>query len=109
MTISASLSTVSSAQLTTRIPLFSTELVDVWRTIIHPHQPLSMHRHAHSRIVIPLSDTRLTVFHDNGAQEDVLWVKGQAYLLPADPPDELHGDVNEQEQPAEVIVVQFKQ
>ena len=36
------------------------------------------------------------------------WETGSAYWLEADPPGELHGDVNEGPEPIEVIVVQLK-
>lgn len=100
---------LSSPPLTTRVPQLSTELVDVWRTIIHPNQPLKMHRHAFSRLIIPLMDATLLVRSEAGKEHTLNWKKGNAYYLDADPIDELHIDINMNGYPVEVMVVQFKE
>jgi hypothetical protein len=38
----------------------------------------------------------------------VTWERGHAYWLPADPPGEKHGDLNEGTEPIEVMVVELK-
>jgi hypothetical protein len=38
----------------------------------------------------------------------VVWETGKAFWLTADPPGELHGDVNEGNSPLEVMVVEIK-
>jgi len=36
------------------------------------------------------------------------WESGKAYWLPADPPAQMHADVNRSERPIEVIVVELQ-
>lgn len=95
-------------QTTQRIPQFENEHVEVWKSIIMPHQPLTMHRHDNPRAIIALKGGTLTVTSDTGESHDMTWETGSAYWLDADPPGELHGDVNEGSEPVEVIVVQLK-
>ena len=40
---------------TRRIPQFENDDVRVWKSIITPRQPLSMHRHDHPRAIIALA------------------------------------------------------
>ena len=95
-------------QVTQRVPQFENEHVEVWKSIIMPNQPLSMHRHDNPRAIIALRGGTLTVTSDAGARKDMTWETGSAYWLEADPPGEMHGDVNEGTEPVEVIVVQLK-
>lgn len=95
-------------QVTQRIPQFENEHVEVWKSIIMPNQPLTMHRHDNPRAIIALRGGTLTVTNDAGESHDMTWETGSAYWLEADPPGELHGDVNEGTEPVEVIVVQLK-
>jgi len=96
-------------ELTTgRTPQFENEYVEVWKSVIVPNQPLEMHRHDNPRAIIALRGGTLTVVYDTGEQRDMTWETGSAYWLDADPPGELHGDVNEGPEPVEVIVVQLK-
>jgi quercetin dioxygenase-like cupin family protein len=105
---------VSTAQATSmeeetrRVPQFENEHVLVWNSIIVPNQPLEMHRHDNPRAIIALKGGTLTVTSDAGDMHDMTWETGSAYWLEADPPGELHGDVNEGDEPIEVIVVQMK-
>lgn len=96
-------------QETRRVPQFENEHVEVWKSIIVPNQPLEMHRHDNPRAIIALRGGTLTVTTDAGESHDMTWETGSAYWLDADPPGELHGDVNEGDEPIEVIVVQLKQ
>ena len=93
---------------TRRIPQFENEHVKVWKSIILPNQPLSMHRHEHSRALIALTDGDLDIVQDSGARETVHWEAGTAYWLTHDEPGTLHADVNNSGAPIEVIVVELK-
>lgn len=95
-------------QVTRRVPQFENDDVEVWKSIILPHQPLTMHRHDNPRVIVALKGGTLTVTSDTGEQHDMTWETGSAYWLTADPPGEMHGDVNEGDEPVEVIVVQLK-
>jgi quercetin dioxygenase-like cupin family protein len=98
----------SQEEITRRVPQFENELVEVWKSIILPNQPLTMHRHDHPRAIIALKGGTLTVTSDAGESHEMTWETGSAYWLEADPPGEMHGDVNEGPEPVEVIVVQLK-
>lgn len=93
---------------TRRVPQLENEHVEVWKSIIVPNQALEMHRHDNPRAIIALKGGTLTVTNDAGESHDMTWETGSAYWLEADPPGELHGDVNEGPEPIEVIVVQLK-
>lgn len=95
-------------ETTRRVPQFENEHVEVWKSVIVPNQPLEMHRHDNPRAIIALKGGTLTVTNDAGESHDMTWESGSAYWLDADPPGELHGDVNEGPEPIEVIVVQLK-
>ena len=95
-------------QTTGRTPQFENEYVEVWKSVIVPNQPLEMHRHDNPRAIIALKGGTLTVVNDAGERRDMTWETGSAYWLEADPPGELHGDVNPGPEPVEVIVVQLK-
>ncbi|MCY4398386.1 MAG: hypothetical protein OXE96_03445 [Gemmatimonadetes bacterium] len=95
-------------QTTGRTPQFENEHVEVWKSVIVPNQPLEMHRHDNPRAIIALKGGTLTVVNDAGDRREMTWETGSAYWLDADPPGELHGDVNEGTEPVEVIVVQLK-
>ena len=95
---------------TRREPQFENEHVKVWKSIIQPRQPLTLHRHEHGRALIALVGGRLTVVDQNGKTIDTYtWESGKAYWLGVDPPGQLHADVNNTEQAIEVIVVELKQ
>jgi quercetin dioxygenase-like cupin family protein len=98
----------ASQQTTQRIPQLENEHVEVWKSVIVPNQPLTMHRHDNPRAIIALRGGTLTVTTDAGESYDMTWETGSAYWLDADPPGVLHGDVNEGSEPVEVIVVQLK-
>ena len=98
----------AKAATTGRTPQFENEYVQVWKSVIAPNQPLEMHRHDNPRAIIALKGGTLTVVSDAGERRDMTWETGRAYWLDADPPGELHGDVNQGPEPVEVIVVQLK-
>lgn len=93
---------------TRRVPQFENEHVKAWKSIILPNQPLSMHRHDHPRAIIALKGGTLKVVTKSGESHEMTWETGEAYWLTADPPGELHGDVNEGSEPVEVIVIELK-
>jgi quercetin dioxygenase-like cupin family protein len=94
--------------VTRRVPQFENEHVRVWKSIIQPRQPLSMHRHDHPRALIALAGGELRIVKDSGASQTVNWETGKAYWLTSDPPNELHADVNDGDRAIEVIVVELQ-
>lgn len=94
-------------QRTRRIPQFENEHLRVWKTIILPDQPLSMHRHENGRAIVALKGGTLHVVTEAGEEKAMEWESGNAYWLDADPPGELHGDVNRGDEPIEVIVLEL--
>ena len=95
-------------EVTRRIPQLENDHVEVWKSIILPNQPLSMHRHDNPRAIIALRGGTLTVVNEAGDSKELTWETGSAYWLDVDPPGELHADVNQGSEPVEVIVVQLK-
>lgn len=100
---------LSGQQMTTRrIPQFENDSVRVWKSIILPKQPLSMHRHENGRTIVALVGGSLRIVKESGESRVVTWETGKAYWLDADPPGELHADVNDTDSVIEVIVVEMK-
>ncbi|MGH9319721.1 MAG: hypothetical protein ACRD3V_07500 [Vicinamibacteria bacterium] len=96
-------------QQSRREPQFENEHVKVWKSIILPNQPLRLHRHDHGRALIALKGGTLKVVDEAGKTVDTYeWEDGKAYWLDADPPEELHGDLNEGPETVEVIVVELQ-
>ncbi len=96
-------------QKSRREPQFENEQVKVWKSIILPNQPLSLHRHEHGRALIALKGGTLRVVDEAGKTIDTyVWEDGKAYWLDKDPPGKLHGDVNEGPGTVEVIVVELQ-
>ena len=93
---------------TQRIPQFENDEVRVWKSIIMPNQPLTMHRHENPRALIALTDATLDIVQDSGERETVHWEAGKAYWLTADPPGKMHADENRSGVPIEVIVVELQ-
>jgi quercetin dioxygenase-like cupin family protein len=93
---------------TVRTPQFENDSVRVWKTSIAPGQPLTMHRHESGRVIVALTGGTLRIVKESGDSRTVTWETGKAYWLPADPPGEKHGDVNEGKEPIEVMVVELK-
>jgi beta-alanine degradation protein BauB len=99
----------TAASGTRREPQFENADVRVWKSIIMPNQPLSLHRHEKGRALIALKGGQLHVVDkDRKPIHTYNWESGKAYWLDADPPGEQHGDLNEGSQPIEVIVVEMK-
>lgn len=93
---------------TQRFPQFENEDVKVWRSVILPNQPLTMHRHDHPRVIVALKGGTVEIVDDGGARERHVWETGKAYWLPANPPNSRHADLNAGDQPVEVIVVELE-
>lgn len=92
-----------------REPQFDNSEVQVWKSIVMPKQPLSLHRHDHGRALISLNGGTLNVVDGNGKVMDVYKLEaGKAMWLEADKAGTQHADVNPGTQPVEVIVVQLK-
>ncbi|MEB3703084.1 Cupin domain-containing protein [Candidatus Bealeia paramacronuclearis] len=87
---------------------FENEKVKVWKTIIMPNQPLKMHRHEQPRVVVGLKGGTLKKIEEGGRTSDLTFETSKAYWLEADPQGELHGDINESNEPIEVMVIEFK-
>ena len=74
-----------------------------------PNQPLTLHRHDHGRALIALVGGTLKVEDKDGKVLSTYdWKSGKAYWLDADPPGQMHADVNDTGKPIEVIVVELK-
>ena len=94
---------------TRREPQFENDQVRVWKSLIQPKQPLSLHRHDHGRALISLNGGKLDVVDSTGKIVHTYnWEAGKAYWLDADAPGTTHADVNNTAQPIEVIVVELK-
>jgi quercetin dioxygenase-like cupin family protein len=94
--------------VTQRFPQFENDSVAVWRTVIAPNQPLSMHRHDHGRVIVAMKGGTLKIVPENGEPHTVTWETGKAYWLSPDPPGEMHGDVNEGTDAIEVMVIEMR-
>lgn len=93
---------------THRVFQFENEQVKVWKTIIMPNQPLTMHRHDCARVIVGLKGGTLKKIEDTGEISDLVFETGKAYWLDEDLPNTLHGDVNESDEPIEVMVIEIK-
>lgn len=87
---------------------FENEHVRVWKTVIMPNQPLKMHRHDCSRVIVGLKGGTLTKIEETGAVSDLVFEAEKAYWLTEDPPGTLHGDINESNEPIVVMVIEIK-
>lgn len=97
-----------SASQTQRFPQFENDDVRVWKSVVMPNVPLTLHRHDHPRVIIALSGGTMNIVEQGGATEKHVWETGKAYWLPANPPNTMHADVNAGDKPIEVMVVELK-
>jgi hypothetical protein len=98
-----------AASGTRREPQFENEHVRVWKSIILPNQPLTLHRHEHGRTIVALKGGTLDVVDANSKTlQSMKWESGKAYWLDVDPSGQQHGDLNRGKEPIEVIVVELK-
>ena len=93
---------------TRRVPQLENESVRVWKSLIAPGQPLTLHRHDHGRVIVALRGGTLKIVKEGGESRTVTWETGNAYWLSADPPGERHVDLNEGPEPIEVMVVEMR-
>ena len=105
--LSGSAHTQPSPSATRRVPQFENESVRVWKSVIAPGQPLSLHRHESGRVIVVLAGGTLKIVKESGEARTVVWETGKAYWLTADAAGEKHGDVNEGMEPIEVMVVEM--
>jgi quercetin dioxygenase-like cupin family protein len=97
-----------AAQQTQRFPQFENEDVKVWKSVVLPKAPLTMHHHDHPRVIIALSGGTMNLVNQNGPTETHVWETGKAYWLPANAPGTMHADVNASNKPIEVMVVELE-
>ena len=98
----------SESKGTYRVLQFENDFVKVWKTVIMPHQPLKMHRHDCSRVVVGLKGGTLTKIEETGERSPLVFETGNAYWLTEDPLGTLHADINESDDPIEVMVIECK-
>ncbi|MGD1091868.1 MAG: hypothetical protein ABSB35_07720 [Bryobacteraceae bacterium] len=94
---------------TERIPQFDNAAVKVWKSVVLPNAPLTLHRHEHPRVIIALAGGTMKIVQQSGGSETHQWETGKAYWLGVDPPGQLHADVNAGNKPIEVMVVELEQ
>lgn len=110
LTIFPSFASEPYSQIETHRELqFENEYVKVWKTVIMPNQPLKMHRHDSGRVVVGLKGGSLTKIEETGETSELVLETGKAYWLAEDPKGTLHGDINESDEPIEVMVIEVKQ
>jgi len=93
---------------TGRIPQFENDDVKVWKSVVIPNAPLTMHRHEHGRVIVALQGGTMKIVEHSGSSELHVWETGKAYWLPANAPNTMHADVNAGDKPIEVLVVELK-
>ena len=93
---------------TQRFPQFENENVKVWKSVVMPNAPLTMHRHEHPRVIIALSGGTMKIVESDGKSESHVWETGKAYWLPMNPPGTMHADVNAGDTPSEVMGVELE-
>ncbi|HTS27746.1 MAG TPA: hypothetical protein VMH81_17850 [Bryobacteraceae bacterium] len=91
-----------------RILQFENEDVAVWKSVVAPNAPLSMHTHQHPRVIVALAGGTMKVVNEDGTSELHPWDTGKAYWLPASEGLKRHADQNTGSRPIEVIVVELK-
>ena len=91
-----------------RTPQFENDDVAVWKTVVPPNAPLTMHTHQHPRVIIALEGGAMRVVYEDGGSEMHNWETGKAYWLPVSEGMKRHADVNTGTKPIEVMVVELK-
>jgi beta-alanine degradation protein BauB len=93
---------------TQRTPQFENTAVSVWKTVVMPNAPLTMHTHQHPRVIIALSGGTMKVVNEDATSETHKWETGKAYWLSTEEGKKRHADVNQDSKPIEVMVVELK-
>ena len=88
--------------------MFENDRVICWKTTITPNNPLKMHRRDRARCYVGLTGGTLKKHLDDGTVSDMTFETGKAYWADADPPDELHADINEGDSAIVVMVMELK-
>jgi hypothetical protein len=92
-----------------REPQFENDEVRVWKSIVLPNQPLTLHRHDHGRTIVALKGGTMEVVDGKGqTKKKMIWESGKAYWLGVDPAGEEHADLNRGKEPMEVMVVEMR-
>jgi hypothetical protein len=91
-----------------RIPQFENDDVKVWKAVIMPNAPLTMHTHQHARVIVALEGGTMKIVSENGSSETQKWETGKAYWLSAEEGKKPHADANDGTKPIEVMVVEIK-
>ncbi len=88
---------------------FENGQVRVWKSIILPNQPISLHRHDHGRTIVALTGGTLDIVDGAGRTlKQLPFEAGKAYWLGVDPPGEQHADLNRGTKPIEVMVIEMR-
>ncbi|MBS1873351.1 MAG: hypothetical protein JSU00_09050 [Acidobacteria bacterium] len=87
---------------------FENEEVAVWKSVVPPNTPLTMHTHQHPRVIIALVGGAMRIVNEDGTSESHAWDTGKAYWLAASEGVKRHADQNTGTQPVEVMVVELK-
>jgi hypothetical protein len=109
--MSAILLTPLTCQQTTetqRTPQFENDDVKVWKTVVMPHAPLTMHTHEHPRVIVALAGGTMKIVNEDGTSQTEQWETGKAYWLSAAEGKKRHADANQGEKPIEVMVIELK-
>ena len=93
---------------TGREPQFENAEVKVWKSVVLPNNPLPLHRHDHPRVLVALSGGTMKIVEETGSSETHVWQTGKAYWLPSNAPGTRHQDVNVDDKPIEVMVVELQ-
>jgi hypothetical protein len=107
--VAGTLAAQNAPGVSRREPQFDNQTAKAWKSIIMPKQPLSYHRHDHSRAIIALTGGTLDLVQPSGAKKQNVWEAGKAYWYGPDEPGTTHADVNNTDTPIEVIVVELQQ
>jgi hypothetical protein len=93
---------------TQRTPQFENDDVKVWKTVVMPNAPLTMHTHDHARVIVALSGGTMKVVNEDRTSETHRWETGKAYWLSVEEGKKRHADANQGDKPIEVMVIELK-
>lgn len=88
--------------------VFENDHAICWKTTVSPNVPLRMHRHDRARVIVALKGGVLRRVDEDGTTKDLVFETGAAYWYEADPPDNLHADVNDGPEDVIVVVTELK-
>ncbi|SRR5579871_111491 len=87
---------------------FENDDVAVWKAVVAPNGPLSMHTHEHPRVIVAVAGGPMKIVFEDGTSEMHQWESGKAYWLSKEEGRKKHADVNTGSKPIEVMVVELK-